>query len=413
MAMEDNIQPRTSSQRKGRFTTRMNRSTQTPDRLQKSERPKSTPSLFRDKAHGPTTQKRNISNFTPESQIKGDFPTQHKITLRSILGLNKNRGKSSDTNPSETISISPPRASMELDVLTESWRRKWWESKKKRNIRNYERHKNNTPCLIEPPLVLDENEECDGLAALRKPQGTWKDVKNRHKGRNQKGETTKNALRDGIGRISTKSERSTRQREEIYRGASKTTRYTSPLQQLNRGFDTSGNKIQMDHRKSISSSQAHPSTIETNSTPGTATVHRDFAQDDWRETPSPITPTQVLRFFLSPRRSSLSKTATQLDLSEGPKISVSTCTPPLGRQSRESHGSGRPSAEHRNRTWIPFRVSPRPQPGHSFHDNGEKSSRGEGQGGHLEPIATEPVPSKSPTLKKSWGRILRKRWRSG
>ncbi|KAI0887700.1 uncharacterized protein GGS22DRAFT_197695 [Annulohypoxylon maeteangense] len=386
IAVENNIRPRISSRRMEQATVRRDSLAQTTDRPPKSKRVKSTPSLFRDRTHGLTPRKRNGSNFTPESRNKGDSSPQHGITLRNILGLNKNRGNASDTNASETTSVSPPQASTESGTLIKSRRRKWWNINKQRSIRDFKRHQDITPGFIEPSSALDEDEEDDDLAALRKPQNTWKDVRIRHASRCQK--------------------------KEIYQGTPKTTNYAY-LSQPDRDSKTLEYKLHIGHRKSMSSSQARPSTTGTSSTPGTTTARRDFAQDDWRETPSPMTTNGILRFFLGPRRTPPSTTATHLDLPQGPKISVSISTPPPGLQSRESRGSCRPSAENKSRTWIPFRASPRPQPNSSLHESGQKSSRVRGQEERLEPIVGEPVPSRSPNLKKSWDRILRKRWRSG
>ncbi|KAI1211141.1 uncharacterized protein F4807DRAFT_466488 [Annulohypoxylon truncatum] len=413
---EDSIPPRTSSRYTERIATLKGQSARTPDHLRKVDKIKSTPSLFRDRAHGHTPQKRDDTNPSPESHDKGGFPSQRRITFRSISGLDrKNRSKISHTNPSETISTSPPQTPTGLDTPTENRRARWWKVKKQRSVHEYERDQDITSGLIEAPPVLDEDEDeiGDDLAAMVRPRCTRKNVKPRHGSKYHKGEVTKKVPSGDMRRILKNSRGGSRQQEEIHQGASKAAHYYPSSQPDRDSLKTSGPGIQRGHRKSVSSSQAHPSTTGTSSTPGTTTVHRDFAQDDWRETPSPMTPNQILRFLFGPRKTPLSGTVTQSELPEEPKISVSTSTPPLRRQSRESRTSGRPSTESKNKTWFPFRITPRPQLDASPQDSGEKSSRGGGQGEHLEPMAGEPVPSRSPNLKKPWDRILRKRWRSG
>ncbi|KAI2470168.1 hypothetical protein F4781DRAFT_391380 [Annulohypoxylon bovei var. microspora] len=411
--VEDNIQSRTSSQQTERVTTLRGQTTQTPDRLQKAERVKSTPSLLRDRVHALTSRRRKGLNFTPESQTRGDSPIQPRITFRSISRQNKNRGKTSKSNPSDTPSISPPQASTEPDAPIENRRRKWWNVRNQKSVCGHERDQDRTPSFIKTSSALNEDEEGDDLAALVKPKDTWTNFRSRCVVRYPRGKTTKNVSPNEIQKISRKPGRGTSQKQEVYQGTSKIANHAFPLQPDRESLKTAGPKLQMGHRKSISSSNPRPSTTGTSSTPGTATAHRDFALEDWRETPSPVTPTQALRLFLGTRRTPPPRTTTQLD-PRGPKISVATCTPPLGRQSQESgksRTSGRPSTEYKNRIWIPFGASPRPQLDTSLRSNGKKAS-GEG-GEHLEPTAGEPVLSRSPNPKKRWDRILQKRWRSG
>ncbi|KAI1446490.1 hypothetical protein F5Y02DRAFT_425552 [Annulohypoxylon stygium] len=406
----DSIPPRTSSKNAQRTAKPRGQPAQTPDGLRKSKRHKSTPSL-RDSARGHTPQKRDQSNFTPESQIKSDSPSQLKIAFRNILRLDKkNWCNNSDAGLSETASIIPIQAPIEPDVPTESRRRQIWKPKKQDSVPDYERDQRGKPGVAKASSAPDDNGEDDDLLVIGKSQNGWKRLKSRQAGKYQKGET---------GRTDTPlntTGRGTGRKDQTYQGTPKTTNYATPSQPDRDSLKKSGRKFQMGRRQSVSSSAAHPSTIGTSSTPGTATAHRDFAQEGWRDTPSPTTPNQILRFLFGPRRTPPSRTTASLDLPEAPKISVSASTPLAGRQSRESRVSGRPSIESKNRFWIPFRLSPRSQLDPSPHDNDEKSSKKEGQGKQLlEPTAgePEPVPSRPPNVKKPWDKILRKRWRSG
>ncbi|XDG05903.1 hypothetical protein ABKA04_005518 [Annulohypoxylon sp. FPYF3050] len=383
-------------------------STRTPDGLRKSKRHKSTPSL-RDSARGHTPQKRDRSNFTPESQIKSDSPSQLKIAFRNILRLDKkNWCNNSDADLSETASIVPIQTPTEVETPIESRRRQIWKTKKQESVPSYERDQRDKLSVTKVSSAPGGNGEGDDLREIGKPQSAWKRVKNRQASQYQKGGTGRmGAPPDNTGR-------GIRQKSQTYQGTPKTTNYAPPSQTDKDSLKNSGRKFRTGHRQSVSSSAAHPSTIGTSSTPGTTTAHRDFAQEGWRDTPSPTTPNQILRFLFGPRRTPPSRTTASLDLPEAPKISVSASTPLAGRQSRESRVSGRPSIESKNKFWIPFRVSPRSQLDPSPHSNDERSSRKEEHGKQLlEPTARDPVPSRPSNVKKPWDKILRKRWRSG
>ncbi|KAI1092023.1 hypothetical protein F5B19DRAFT_502659 [Rostrohypoxylon terebratum] len=396
--INNSIRPRTSSKHAERIAKPRRQSAHTPDGLRKSDRLKSTPSP-RDSARGHTPQKRDHSNLTPESQTKGDSPTQLKIAFRNILRLDKkNWCNNSNTDLSETASIIPLQTPAKLNVPMKDRRRRIWKTKKQESIPGDERDQHGCP------------------------ESAWRRTKSSQTGTYQKGETCRtNAPIDSTGKIPIKLRRGTKQTDQTYQGIPKTTN-ASPSQPDRDSLKKLGRKLQIGHRKSVSSSQAHQSTIGTSSTPGAATAQWEFAQESWSNTPSPTTLNQVLRFLFGPRRTPPSRTATSLDLPERPKISVSASSPVPGRLSRGSRAEGRPSVESRNKGWIPFRISPRSQLGplardgdneDEDDDGGEDSGREERGRQVLESTVREPTPGRLSSVKKPWDRILRKRWRSG
>ncbi|KAI1102697.1 hypothetical protein F4804DRAFT_254964 [Jackrogersella minutella] len=393
-----NSQMRTPSRQTKGAVTPKEQIAQTPKRLQKARMFKSTPSFLRDRTPIPTSQKRNDSNCTPESQAWNGSPSQRKLEFRNILGLNRNRGNISPTSPSEETSLSPEQVSTESETPTGTQRRRWWHFKKQRRT-NDERDVD-TLDLTGVVSVLDEEEGEDDLVAILHPQGTWKNGKKRRVSRYPRDEVAEKVHETKVGDIRDGTGRGVDHRQQEHQESKKITNST-PLSQ----------KLQRRHRKSISSSQAHPSTAGTSSTPGTATIHKDFAQEDWRETPSPMTPTQVLRFFLgTTRKTPSSRTATQIDLGS-PEIGISTSTLPLERKSRDNGRiSGRPSMEHNKWAWIPFWGSPKPELDSSLVNSKERRSR---RKEYLESAAGPPEVRKSLNMKRSPDKASRKRWRSG
>ncbi|KAI0120760.1 hypothetical protein F4776DRAFT_665387 [Hypoxylon sp. NC0597] len=356
--VEDTGERKPPSRRTERATSPREQESQTSDRLRKTNRLESNPSLPRSGTLGPKPPKNSGSNSTPESQAGSRQRSQNKIRFRSILKLNKIRGKTSNMSPSEDTSISPVQVETGADAPKTTRKRSWWQFKKQRRTRN-EQDRGHSSSIAEGG---------NSLAALDKSRRTWKSIKARRTWGYAEGNFAANACENRTRGGHGKSGRGADQRQKVDK-RSETTVYDTSPPQTDRGlWKVSGPKLRIRRRKSLSSSKARPSTTGTSSTPGTTTIHRDFVHEDSRETPSPMSPTWVLRHLLGSRKTPPSRPATQSD-PRGPGISISTSTVALGRRSRDSHTSGRQSTDHKNRVWTPFWGIPRWQPERSQRDN--------------------------------------------
>ncbi|KAI2607887.1 hypothetical protein GGR54DRAFT_394800 [Hypoxylon sp. NC1633] len=380
---EDEIHLRVPSHQTERSMSPRERTTQIPSQLRETRRIKSAPGFQQDQALPVTIHEGNGSGFSPDSGAKDSPPSQHRIKFGGILSPNRQQVKTPNTSPSEIPSASSTQYSADPNVEVEIRRRPWWLFKK-RNAR----HRRDR--------AISNEEQGDDLAALISLQSTQRNTNNRLVGRYSKGSKTKNMRNTGSSRR--KSAKGDEKRyqilgnklENVSRRAS-----FSPADRTGEDLTTkSGSKQPKGHQKRLSSSQANPSTTGTNSTPGTTTVHKDFVHEDWRETSSPITPTQALRLLLGSGRSPPSPLATQLDLGNA-EATESASTVHLKRPRRDSRAS-----EHKCRTWISFWGSPRQQSVPLSQGPVDNESRQED-----DPESTYQKSSKE--------RMLRRRWRSG
>ncbi|OTA85550.1 hypothetical protein M434DRAFT_36112 [Hypoxylon sp. CO27-5] len=277
----DTGQRRPPSRQTERATSPREQASQTSDRLRKTNRLKSSPSLRRGGMLGPKPPKNDGSNSTPESQAGERQGSQNKIKFKSILRLNKGRGKTSNMSPSEDTSIPLVQEEADADDPITTQRRSWWHFKKQRRARN-ERDRGHGSSVAE---------EGRSPAALEGSRSTWKRIKARHAWAHAESNVAVNTSENRTGGGRRKSGRGTDRRQNVDKRP-ETTAYDISSPQPDRGLSkASGPKLRMRRRKSVSSSQARPSTTGTSSTPGTTTIHRHFAYEDSRETPSPMSPT--------------------------------------------------------------------------------------------------------------------------
>ncbi|KAI1370612.1 hypothetical protein F4677DRAFT_348662 [Hypoxylon crocopeplum] len=359
----------------------------------------SAPSLPQDGALASTPREGDESNNTPESQAGGSL-SRHRIKFRNILGPNRHQGKTSNTSPSEATSISPlqPRTNPSPRTQVETRWTSWWHFKKRRNTYEERDAHSVSGSMAQGAPDREDAEEGDDedLAALAKPWSRWKSAKNRRANRFPGVEAATVEHENEGESIRGKSRREVGRGQKV-RGKKSKTAEPVPSPEPGRAsqdwWKRSGPK-QPRHRKSISSAHARPSATGTSSTPGNGTAHRDFGHEDWRETPSPMTPNQVLRLFLGSGRPPTSRTTTQLEL-VSPEAAPSTSTLHFERPSRDAR-----ALEHKYKTWASFWGSPKPQP--------EPSS-----GEDVEGVSRQEDNPESASQKRPWARVYRKRWRSG
>ncbi|KAI0113505.1 hypothetical protein F4814DRAFT_460570 [Daldinia grandis] len=340
-------------------------------------------SSLRNQIFAPTTRRRSKLTGTPESQASCERSNEHRTTFRSILGLAKNKAKTSNTGPLEGISTSLGQLSIEPEpqVEEEGRQESWWSFKKRTSAYNGDRDTISGPAK----KLMPHNKE-DGS----NPEET-------ENGRRVRNSNTNGRGSGYIRNKMIKSERNVDQAKKAYGETEKTEKKC-----LSPRTDAELAKIpgqSKRRRRSISSSQVRASTAGTSSTPSNVATHKDVAREEWmHQTPSPMIPTQVLRLLLGPGKSPSPKIGTQLDQEDIETRTSASSTALLGRQSREGRTSGRQSTEQKNRAWIPFWVSSRLQVGLPRHDNADEASR-------LEDL---PEPSTG-----EQGKITHRRWKSG
>ncbi|KAI1655981.1 hypothetical protein F4813DRAFT_381813 [Daldinia decipiens] len=342
---------------------------QAPDQLRKNKRVNSASSL-RNQIFASTPQRRSRLTCTPESRANFKCSKEHRTKFRSILGITKNKAKISNTS----------HLSTELESQVEETRQEsWWSFKRRASAYNGDRDTNSG--LAEK--LMPRNEE--GGNNLEELVNTRRVRNSDTNGR-------------GSGYMRHKMMKpSERNVDQAYGETEKTEKgCLSPRADAELAKIPGPSKRR---RKSLSSSQVRASTAGTSSTPSNVATHKYVTREEWRhQTPSPMIPTQVLRLLLGPGKSPSPKIGTQLDREDIETRTSASSTAMLGRQSREGRASGRQSMEQRNRSWIPFWVSSRPQVGLPRHDNADGASRQEDL---AEPSTGEQ------------GRITRRRWKSG
>ncbi|KAI1407711.1 hypothetical protein F5Y13DRAFT_195059 [Hypoxylon sp. FL1857] len=357
--VEDNTEQELPSRRTQQATTSRRQTPREPSRPRKTKRVESSPSLARDGTLAPTPRKNNGSNGTTESQAAEGHQNQNKIKFRSVLGLSRNRGETPNTSHSEVPSISPIQLETEAERLVETRPRRWWYFKKRRRTQN-QRTRNLSSSLAEEASM--RGEESDGLAALEGSRSTWKSIKTRRAHQRPETEVATNMYDNRTEDAQMKTGKGTSQKQKVDNGSEKTGNgmyHQKPDRGLSR---ESRPTLQIRRRKTISSSQARPSTTGTSSTPGTTTVHRDVGHEDSRETPSPISPTQVLRLLLGPRKTPPSRPATQPDLGGRGGvdsilgITAAATRAPTARSRRYYHKTGGLSRAKSERTSKPEAV---------------------------------------------------------
>ncbi|XXG96243.1 hypothetical protein Hte_002524 [Hypoxylon texense] len=281
-----------------------------------------------------------------EPQTENIILSRRRVDFRSMLGPNKRQGKPSNTSPSIATSTSTPQL-----PTTVARHRSWWPFKKQRSAQD----QLGGHGVVERTSAVNEVED---LAMSTKPHQTRENVQNRSGSGRPRNKIMKDDYKNWIKDTWNKSGRGTGRRQ---RTPEQSDRIESrPPQQPSRtsreASKPSGLKQQKRYQRNLSSSQARLSMDDTSVTPGNVPVYRDPAQEDLRTETPLITAAQALRLWIGSGRSPSSKAGTQLDLAS-PGTVTSTSTLLIRRPSRES----RISAEHRNRTWIPFWPSPNPQ----------------------------------------------------
>ncbi|KAI2617333.1 hypothetical protein GGS26DRAFT_576905 [Hypomontagnella submonticulosa] len=285
----------------------------------------------------------------------------------------------------------PPREGPRL-----STRIKRWSARRRRSTR-----KNHTSdSEEESPMLQNEGEDC--LAALK----PWNFSKRgtEHRAGEYSGAKSTNHNLGKIHGTHGRPERSAEPKQRTRRSSEKTEKLGQPSGESS---NASGRTLLKRRRRSESSSHAHPSTTGTTSTPHSAAIHKNHTGENTRyETPSPTIPVQVLRLLLGPGISPPSKATTQLDLRRHEPDMLAS-TPHLARRSRDSRPSSRPSIDYKNRSWIPFWGTPKPQAEQNKVD--EAST----QDNDLEPAQGEHGRSRWTGQKKGSDMRSRRRWRSG
>ncbi|KAI0849198.1 hypothetical protein F5Y00DRAFT_235895 [Daldinia vernicosa] len=360
---------------------------QAPDQSRKNKKVNSASSL-RNQTYAPTPQRRSKLTVTPESQASCERSNERRTKFRSILGLTNNKAKTSNTGPSERVSTSLDQLSIEPESQVEESRQEsWWSFKRRMGTHDGDRDMISVPAKKLRPHNKEDRSNMEETANARRV---------RNSGANGRGS---GYIRDKMKKKKEESsERNVDQAKKAYGETEKTEK-----ESLSPRTDAELAKIpgpSKRRRRSISSTQVRASTAGTNSTPSNVATHKDIAREEWRhQTPSPMIPTQVLRLLLGPGKSPSPKIGTQLDREDIETRTSVSSTAMLGRQSREGRTSGRQSTEQKNRAWIPFWVSSRPQVGLSRHDNADGAARQE------EDLA-EPSTGEQ-------RRITRRRWKSG
>ncbi|KAI0382320.1 hypothetical protein F5Y04DRAFT_253495 [Hypomontagnella monticulosa] len=370
---------------------------QTLDQLRKTKKKEPSPIIEQNKPHA-STQKENESNWTLDSRIGDSSRSRHKFKFRSMLGLNKNQRKVPNTSSSELASVLTPARRLSVEDHSAHTRIRWRSFRRQRSMRDNARTNRTLESEEESSMLHNEGE--DFLSAL-KPR----DFSKRYRA-SQYSRAISPKNEDGMKIRGTDGnpESSTETKQHAHKGPEKTGK---SLQPSGGSSSASGPTFPRRHRRSPSSSRARPSTTGTTSTPRSAGLYTDATHEGSRhETPSPLIPTQVLRLLLGPGRTPPSKAITQLDLRRHePEMSASTLH--LAPPSRDSHPSGRPSADHKNRPWVPFWGTPKQQP--------EQSNVGEAltQDDDREPSPREQARSRGRSQKKRIDLRSRKKWRSG
>ncbi|KAI4866022.1 hypothetical protein F4820DRAFT_447498 [Hypoxylon rubiginosum] len=390
-------QPKGPSRQAERATAQRVTTPRTVDRSRDVPTDGSSLNSSHDSAPIATPREGNESKCVLGPQNENIIPSRRRIEFRSMLGQNKRQGKTSNTSPSTATSISPNQL-----PTTVSTHRSWWPFKKQRSAHD----RRGGYGVME--RTSKANEEDEDLTVSAEPHRARKSVQDRSGSGRPRNGIAKDAYKSGIKGIWNRSGKGTGRKQRAPKQPERIERRT-PQQHSRASQEASkplGRKQQRRHQRSLSSSRARPSTDETSATPGNVPVHRDLAQEDLRTETPLITPTQALRLWIGSGRSPSSKAGTQLDLAN-PGTATSTSTLLVGRPSRES----RTSAEHRNRTWIPFWPSPRPQPEISQRGGVDEAS---GQrASYLEPLSTEPERGGSANPKIPLDGVHRKGWRSG
>ncbi|KAI0835011.1 hypothetical protein F5Y06DRAFT_277162 [Hypoxylon sp. FL0890] len=385
---EDSRQQTPPSRQAERVTSSREQTPRTSDWLRSSKRVRPSLSRLGERNLAPRSQKNHGLNGTPERRVGEGNRSQPRIKFRSILRLNKNRRRASNTSPSEDNSIPTVHVETEAETPLETWTKRWWYLKKRR-VRDE---------LSRSSLA----EEGDDLAAFEGSRCTWKSIKTHRPDGYPGGKIATNTYDNRSGNTRRKSGRGRNQRQKVDMRSEKTASDLSTPQADRVLSKALGPKLLMRRRKSVSSSQARPSTTGPSSTPAT-TIHRDFAREYSRETPSPIS---VLRLLLSQRKTPPSRPATQ----SGPRGHRDRISTSIDGQSRDSRTPGRQSTGQKHRAWIPFWGPSKPQPEDSLRDNADETSR---RRDYLEPAPREPSRSGSANQKWLSERVSRMRWRSG
>ncbi|KAI1644593.1 uncharacterized protein F4817DRAFT_367366 [Daldinia loculata] len=384
--IRDGGQLTSASRHTERAETSREQTPQAPDLLRKNKRVNSASSL-RNQIFAPTLQRRSQLTCTPESQASFERSNEHRTRFRSILGLTKNKANMSNTSPLEGISTSLGQLSTEPESQVEESRQEsWWSFKRRTSAYNGDRDTISGPAEKLMPHNKGDGSNLEEAANTRRV---------RNSGANGRGS---GYIRDKMMKKS--SERNVDQAQIAYGETEKTEKEClSPRTDTELAKTPKIPGQSKRRRRSISSSQVRASTAGTSSTPSNVATHKDVAREEWsHQTPSPMIPTQVLRLLLGPGKSPSPKIGTQLDREDIETRTSASSTAMLGRQSREGRTSGRQSMEQKNRAWIPFWVSSRPQVGLSRRDNADGASRQEDL----------PEPSTG-----EQGRITRRRWKSG
>lgn len=399
-------QPRPSLHQTERITTPREQTPKTLDWLRKTAKDKLAPSPSHDSAYTTAPSRKNESKSTPESEAENSNRSRRKIKFSSMLGLKRHREKASTASPSTASSVSPTQPSTGPEVRTDLRRRSWWSFKKQRSTPDGRRDRRSVSVPVLRGRSSVPNEADDGV--------TWKN--NGGTSRYLRKEFAKKAHQNGFSGTSKKPKGSSGKKQQAHRQTE-----NIPIQPPSSGSSKVGREVsktlglkqqkRQRQRRTTSSSQTYPSTPRTSSTQGNAqhAILNDLARENLgAETPSPMTPTQVLRFFLGAGKSdSASKAGTQTDLANretSPAASTSTLV--IRRPSYETRVSG----EHRARAWMPFWPSPRPQ---TELDQGENTDPVSRYGDYLEPPRPEVVRSDSASQKGFRDRVSRNGWRGG
>ncbi|KAI1134223.1 hypothetical protein F5Y05DRAFT_399218 [Hypoxylon sp. FL0543] len=311
------------------------------DRLRSTKRAEPRVNLDRERRLAPEPQKNDGPNITPESQAGEGYRSQTRIKLRDILRLHKSSDRKSNRNPSEYISIPTVQMETEEEAAPIETR-----TRRRRRLKEW---------------MVQEERDADGST----PGKSGRDGDRR----------SEKIANDGF--------------------------LLQPDKVLSKA---SGPKLKTRRRESISPSQARPSTTGTSSAPGTTIIHRDFAREGSRETPSPFL---VLRSVLSSRKTPLTRPATQPAL-RNPGFGTSTSTLPLGTQSRDSRTLSKQSAKHENRAWVTFWRPSRRHAEDSLRDNADKTPK---PGDYAEPAPGGPSRNGPATQERLSDKTSRTRWR--
>ncbi|KAI1772161.1 hypothetical protein F4818DRAFT_426493 [Hypoxylon cercidicola] len=332
--------PKGSSRQTDRVTAPRETTLRTLERFRDTPTDKPGPSSPQDSTPITTSREGNESKQIPKPRTETVIPSRRRIGFRSMLGPNKRQGETSNTNPSTATSISPNQLSIAV-----SGHRSWWPFRRHRSTHD----RRGGHDFTERDSMLNEED-------LTIPHRTRN---NRSRSGHAGNRIAKSVYKNGIEDIRTKYEKGIRHKLRICKQSEKIERRT-PQQPGRASQETSkpwGLKQQRQNRRSLSSSQVRPSIDRTSAMPVNVPIHRDLRT----ETP-PKTPTQALRLWIGPGRWPSSKAGTQVDLAN-PGTVTSTSTVLIRRPSRES----RISTEHRNKAWIPFWPSPKPQPESARH----------------------------------------------